>query len=689
MSEIAISLAAALILALASAAPAGSDGPSAHRYFVAPDGNDAWSGKRTAPNRQRMDGPFATLERARDAIRKLKQNGGLPPPSVTVEVRGGVYLREQPFELTTEDSGAEGSPIVYRAYRGEAVSLIAGKQVTGFRPVTDPAVLKRLDEAARGHVIQADLRALGITAFGSPKGGGLELFFQHRPMTLARWPNEGFVRILDVVGGETVDVRGTKGDRIGKFVYEGDRPTRWAGEKDVWLHGYWFWDWSDERQKVRSIDAERHIISLVPPYHSYGYHKGQWYYAFNLLAELDRPGEWYLDREVGILYFWPPAPIESGTATVSVLPSLVTMRDVSHVTFRGMTLEAARGTAIGITGGGHNQIVGCTIRNVGSWAVKVAGGADHGVVGCDISETGEGGIALEGGDRKTLTPARHVAENNHIHHYSRWNRMYQPAISLGGVGNRAAHNLIHDAPHEAIAFGGNDHVIELNEIHHVCTESNDAGAIYAGRDWTMRGTVIRHNYLHHITGFEERGCVGVYLDDMFCGTTIAGNVFYQVTRAAFIGGGRDNRVENNIFVDCKPAIHVDARAQGWAADTVDTTMKERLLAMPYQQLPWSARYPKLVPILEEDPPAPRDNVIAHNVCWGGQWDEIEGKAGPLLTLTDNLLDQDPHFVDPAHGNFQLRGDSPAYRLGFQPIPVEKIGLYRDERRASWPVRGSR
>ena len=116
-----------------------------------------------------------------------------------------------------------------------------------------------------------------------------------------------------------------------------------------------------------------------------------------------------------------------------------------------------------------------------------------------------------------------------------------------------AHNLIHDAPHIAVIFGGNNHIIEYNEIYNVCYESNDAGAIYAGRDWTMRGTVIRYNYMHHISGFKGKGCVGVYLDDMYCGTKIYGNLFYRVTRAAFIGGGRDNIVENNLFVECTPS----------------------------------------------------------------------------------------------------------------------------------------
>jgi hypothetical protein len=115
---------------------------------------------------------------------------------------------------------------------------------------------------------------------------------------------------------------------------------------------------------------------------------------------------------------------------------------------------------------------------------------------------------------------------------------------------------------------------------------------------------------------------------------------------------------------------------------VDDTMKVRLRAMPYQHPPWSQRYPKLVPILDEDPAAPRGNIIARNIGWGGQWEEIEAKARPGLTLADNLLDQDPRFVDAAKLNFQLRGDSPAYKLGFQRIPFAKIGLVRGERRAS-------
>ena len=688
-------LAGPLALLLAAAvvpAPRAAAAPEVPKtLYVATDGNDAWSGTLTAPNAEKSDGPFATLERARDAIRQLTKQGGLPTGGATVRVRGGLYQRQKAFELSAEDSGTEKTPVVYRAADGEEVRLTGGRLVTGFAPVTDPQVLQRLDEAARGKVLQADLRKLGVAEYGQAGGGGLELFFQDEPMTLARWPNDGFIHVTGLVGGNPVDVRGTKGDKTGKFMYEGERPNRWAAEKDAWVHGYWFWDWSDQRHKVESIDPAKRIIAIVPPYHGYGYRKGQWFYGFNLLCELDRPGEWYLDRQSGVLYFWPPGPVDAGRPTVSVLDTMVTMRDTSYVTLRDLTIEVARGTAVTITGGTHNRIAGCTLRNLGNWAVRIGGGNDHGVVGCDMYGLAGGGVSLSGGDRRTLTPAGHFAENNHIHHYGRWYRMYQAAVSLGGVGIRCAHNLMHDAPHQAVSFGGNDHRIEMNEIHHVCLESNDAGAIYSGRDWTMRGTVIRHNFMHHVTGFKDRGCVGVYLDDMFCGTEISGNVFYRVTRAAFIGGGRDCTVRNNVFVDCDPALHVDARAMGWAGYHVATTMTQRLKAIPYKTPPWSTRYPRLVGILEDEPAVPKGNLIAGNVSTGGRWDGVQGNARPYVNFKDNLVGEDPRFVDAAKMNFQLKDDSPVYRKvpGFKRIPFDQIGLVRDQYRSSLPEKTRR
>ncbi len=261
-------------------------------------------------------------------------------------------------------------------------------------------------------------------------------------MTLARWPNEGFTQIVDLLGPTPVDIRGTKGCREGIFTYEGDRPKRWIGAKDIMLHGYWFWDWADQRLKVESIDTEKRVITLEPePQHAYGFRKGQWYYAYNLLAELDQPGEWYLDRQTSILYFWPPGPIETGKPMISLLPNLVVMNDVSFVTLRNMTLETCRGTAVTIAGGVSNRVAACVIRNTGGWAVSLSG-KHSGVIGCDLYNLAEGGVSMSGGDRRTLTPAGLYVDNCHLHRFGRWNPICKPGVQVDGVGNRVTHNPV-------------------------------------------------------------------------------------------------------------------------------------------------------------------------------------------------------------------------------------------------------
>jgi len=660
--------------------------------YVAPNGNDAWSGRFAEPQPNGDDGPLASLVGARDRLRAIRSRQSPEPPGpLTVHLRGGMYTLAKTFELGSSDSGSKSHPVIYRNYGDEQVRVIGGRAIDRFAPVTDASILARLDESARGKVVQADLKAQGISDLGDPVAAGkrLELFFQDRPMSLARWPNEGFTQIAAVVGGELFTSHGREGDKIGKFTYEGDRPSRWKDETDIRLLGYWFWDWADAYQTVESIDTDSRVIHLKAPYHHYGYRKGQRFYAINLLAELDMPGEWYLDRSTGVLYFWPPADIKSSTAFVSMIDTIVALKDVSHVTLRGLHLEFNRGTAMVITGGSDNLVGGCTLRNIGGRAVTISGGTAHGVVGCDIHDTGDGGITLSGGDRATLTPAGHYAVNNHIHRYSRTSKTYRTGVSADGVGNRIAHNLIHDAPHMAIGLSGNEHVVEFNEVHTVCMDTDDAGAFYMGRDWTWRGNVIRHNYFHHIGSFSGHlGVQAIYLDDWASGATVYGNICYKAGRAVLIGGGRNVTVENNVFVECTPAVHIDSRGLGWAKNYFDgttNTLTERLNAVPYREPPWSTRYPELLTLYDDEPAVAKYNVVARNICVGGRWlDLADGLNDTIVRVKDNLVDTDPHFVDMASGNFDLRDDSPAFELGFQRIPVERIGVYRDDLRASWP-----
>jgi hypothetical protein len=735
-----------LAAAFAVCAMTGSvEAASTISFYMSPVGNDSWSGKLRSPNSSKTDGPFATFERARNAVRALKKAGPLPRGGATVWIRGGAYPFADSFTLTAEDSGTKDAPVVWRAFPGETAQIVGGREVTGFAAVEAPSVLNRLDPAVRGKVLRADLRAQGITDYGAitNRGGpGLEVFFRNRRMTLARWPDEGWVKIADVpqtgelvYKGELPHIRfGLPiGRHYGRFVYEGDRPSRWTDTDEIVLHGYWVWDWYDEFLHVAKIDPKTREIWIREPHSHYGYCREQRWYALNILEELDSPGEWYLDRKNGVLYFLPPSSLAEGRVFVSLLDHpLLSLENTEYVTVQSLNFEFSRGIGVSVSGGAHNLIAGCTIRNLGNTAAVIEGGVENGIQSCEIYDVAAGGAAVTGGDRKTLAPAGNYAVNNHIHDYSAWIRTYQSAITVNGVGNRIAHNLIHSAPHSGIMLGGNEHVIEYNELHTLAQQTGDVGAFYMGRDWTQRGNIIRYNYFHDLLGPGLEGVMAVYLDDWSSGTTIFGNVFCRAGRAAFIGGGRDNVVENNVFVECAPSTHVDARGLGWAKYYFDKTMDiyvntlfDRMDEMKFREPPYSTRYPELLALYGDEPAVPKYNRIVRNVSYGGRWmDLYDGVDLSLVTVKDNLIadpelirrldrgtnryvvlpltdagaadefrnagnvlvNGDPGFVDVKNRDFRLRKDSPAWKLGFKPIPFTQIGLIADEYRPASTLR---
>lgn len=718
-------------------------------FYVSPDGNDAWTGTLSEPNASRTDGPVASLQRAREIVRGTIKKG-IPKGGITVVLRGGVYQLGETFVLTSDDSGIEGSPIVWRAHPGEKVIVNGAETIAGFALV-EGSVLKRFDPPGRGKIYHTNLQSHGIKDFGSiaQRGSpGLELFFNGNRMTLARWPDSGWLRIADVPQtGDSLYNKGLDRERrfdnvpvgrhYGRITYDGDRPKRWKNPESAFLHGYWTWDWSDSFERVKSIDTGLREMTLAEPHHHYGYTRNQRYYVLNVLEELDSPGEWFLDRDSGDLYFWPPGPMDNATVTVSMLKGpMFVLDNTSHVTIREVIFEQSRGEGVKITGGSGNLIAGCTFRQLGGEAVGILGGTSNSLTSSDLYDLSLGAIRLLGGERKTLMAGNNSVVNNHIHHYSQWLRTGQYGVYIDGVANRIAHNKLHDAPFEAMYLRGNEHLIEFNEIHNVTQETGDAGAIHTGRDWTWRGNVIRHNYFHHLLGPGLHGVMAAYLDDWGSGFTIYGNVFYKAGRAAFIGGGRNNTVENNIFVECAPSVHVDARGLGWAGYYFDGTFPwlfERMDDMNFREPPYSTRYPELLELYADEPRVPKGNKIVRNVSYGGRWMDVYDFGAfdfSVVTIKDNLIADslilrrrakgekgwdpyyldidrkegydlykagdpqmkeefkdnvfmtgDPGFVDLKGGNFQLRADSPAWKLGFVRIPIEKIGLMKDEFRA--------
>lgn len=695
-------------------------------YYVSPEGNDQNSGTQQEP--------FGTLEGARNAIRTLKSSSSLPAGGVTVYLREGTYNMSSSFELTAEDSGTESSPIIYKAYNGEDVRIMGGYDIdsTGFVGVTDQTILNRLPAESRDKVLQIDLNTQGISQYGEISKAGFgwpklppapELFINNKTMTLARYPNQGYMTTGSInnqgfIPRNHVDDDPSNPGYVSPdeyinqqgpiFSYSDTRASRWTDEDEIWLFGYWKWDWADDNLKIKNLNTSSKQIEADHP-SFYGISSGKRYFAYNLLSEIDMPGEWYLDRTSGILYIYPEGDLASSKIQLSTLDvPLIRMAGTSYVTIVDITFELSRSDGIHMTNADNNLIAKCTFRRLGQRAVVIGdpssighstndpatipdGGSNNGIVACEIYETGAGGVFVAGGDRISLTPGNNYVENNHFYDFARIIRTYTPAIALKGVGNRASHNLIHNAPHFAIEFGGNDHIIENNELYNIVYETSDAGAIYTGRDWTYRGNVIRDNYIHNIPTIGGLGSHGVYLDDAMSSAEITGNVFYNISSRAFlIGGGRDNIISNNIMIDCGMSLSLDDRLLGWASDSAkapDGTHYKRLIAMPYQQEPWSSRYPELVNIWSDSPAIPKGNVITNNVIYKSGAMSIASKASQYGTINNNLTlsaSDNPGFVDEANNNFALRSDSMIYQQlpNFQAIDFDNMGLKVDAYRSN-------
>jgi len=653
------------VLTVAGGLCASSFGAGAE-LFVSPSGDDANPGTK--------EKPFATLEAARDAARSRRKSG-----PVTVRLGGGDYFRTKTFSLAQEDSGR----VSFVASPGAKVRLIGARIVKprDFARVTDKATLARISPEARKHVVRLDLAALGVRNClrwadlirNSP--GTIELFFGGKRMGLARWPNgrpATMKRVLDNNGSGKVG---------GTFEYRDDRHANWPVDRGVWVRGYWRVPWQIEIVRIAAIDARRRTVTLAARVaggigSKYARPHGSGtepYWAVNLLEELDRPGEWCIDFETKRLYFWPPAAVEKNEILISDMPEpLISLKGASHVVLRGMTLEGGLGDAITITGGAENLIDAMEIRNFGAWGVLVRGGKRHGVNACSIHDMGGGGIELSGGDRKTLTPAGHFATNNHIHHYGQVQKVYAAAVkTVNAVGNRVAHNLIHDAPHVGVLLGGNDNVLEYNEISRVCLVSNDMGGFYSYHDWTSRGNVLRYNFVH-----SSPNAHGIYFDDGDSGDIVYGNVLYRLDAGVFVGGGHDNIVTGNLAIECRKGVHIDARGVSRGYNLTHRRLVGAVKRVNHKQPPWSEKYPAMVRILEFHPDLPTGNVFRGNTWVRCERDFNRSGRKEHLRFTTFGKNAERNDILKIQNAEQLR--SALRKPPFKHVPIDKIGPRKDK-----------
>lgn len=614
-------------------------------FYVSTKGDDAAAGTRCKPWRT----PEAAAAKAAAFI---KAN---PGTAVTVLFEGGEYFLDSAVKVKALES-----PLTLAPLNRKPVTFSGQKAVTDWEP-------------AFGAVLKADLRKCGIEDFGVVAGekNRVDLYFDGVRQQIARWPDEGFTNGGKAVGPtekeETwIHVHGTN---EGMIEYTDPRIEKWVEEKDPQLFGYWYWDWCGVYHKPASVDTVKHVLTVDQPFHKHGYRDNCRFYGFNLLCELDSPGEYYIDREEGVIY-WYPQPgfdAEDPRTAVSVFgrSSLINIIKCKNLTVRDINLVGARNDGIHIKGGENVTVDGCHIECIGNNAISIEGGSGHKVTGCLIEQLGCGGIIATGGNRKTLEPAGFEVCDDIIRDFTLYQRTYAPAVGFTGCGMSIHHNRFQNSPSSALGIYGNDIDISFNQIFDVVTESDDQGGLDCYYNYSFRRIVLKNNYWRNIRGGMFAGAAAIRFDDIISGQVVEGNVFEGCGGAGFgavqINGGKDNRISGNLFYDCHYAVScIPWSEQDWRNKYMwqEGKMTE---VDAFSEL-YLSRYPELKEPLHE-------NISRNYVS-----DNLAVKVGALflngnrnVVSNNTVIDKD---VQPLSYYLQ---DSVLSKYGIEPIPFDEIG----------------
>ena len=590
--------------------------------------------------------PGESLAAARDKVRALPE--GVRRQGVEIVLLPGDHVLPDTLLLDANDGGLSAeSPVVWRGENGARVVGGFRVEASRFRPVEEQEVLRKIPAEARGKVVVADVSAdipgeLGD--FPDQFSGEYPpplVFAGHAFATPARWPNEGYALFSRQVERGSQDAKRRNLYYGGAFVFDDQRAARWDFSAGVWLNGYWTHDWDNASVRAGRWGSEggtngvMRLAGGVP----YGVMSGTWgpserrFCAFNMIEELDAPGEWWIDRKRKLVYIVPPkgalSEADEIVLALSRRPLVKGGGALSHIAFENIAFEYSAGDGLRLSGS-DIHVRNCRVSCCGGSGVVLHGDGNS-VSGCEITQMGQSGVKVDGGDRRRLAPAGTSVDGNDIHGFGIVRRTYAPGIAVDGCGMSVRRNRIYDAPHSAVIYGGNEHLFESNEVYHVMLETGDAGAFYTGRDWTSAGNVLRYNFLHDLgpgsaggqageeAAVSGESTMGFYFDDCDCGDAVYGNTFHRVARGIMIGGGREHPVSWNVFSCCNIGLSIDCRGMTWKQWNTPGggwNLEEKAQKFDYTNGVWAAKYPWLAKIMQDHPREPLYNPVKGNVFVG-------------------------------------------------------------------------
>ncbi|MBN1674586.1 MAG: right-handed parallel beta-helix repeat-containing protein [Kiritimatiellae bacterium] len=684
----------------------GQESSSRLALYVSPEGNDAWSGRIPLPNRRRTDGPLATVRAALAVLRRERKDAA-SKTGATIQLRGGLHFLAEPLLFTHQDSGSPwrcgccaewkgmwDTGLVVRAYRNEKPILSGGRAVTGWtkRPLNGRKVwCAEIPEVRDGTWYFRQLWVNGKR--------------RSRP-TL---PRRGFYRVQRYA--REVDQKAmfwARGDD--RFIYAGhDLLPSWRNLQDVEivLFNYWL----ENRMAIRDVRADERLAVLDRKTHCSmlndqkvnGESVGACYRVENVFEALGRPGEWYLDRAEGRLYYLPMPGEDMRNARV-IAPRLDRILEIrgnspdkepaQSVCFRGVTFAhtewrypagkaGSNQAACDVTGAVRIanargiRFEDCRLEHLGSYGIECAESTrDIAVIGCTIRDTGAGGVKVWHGCTRTLISDNELRDGGHV---------FASAVGIligQSSGNVVRHNHIHGFQYSGISVGwdwyyreGNAYgnVIAYNHIHHIGgrTLSDLAGIYTLG---VSPGSRISHNLIHDIRDRREGvGCWGIYLDQSSSYYLIQHNIVYRTRAGGFFQHfGINNEVRNNIF-----ALSEEMQVRVSHNEPQNTLCFQNNIVYFRTGALWQKRTWKGI--------AGNHERVDGNLYFNANGGALDFAGMTFAQWRAAGFDRngrvaDPLFNDPEKGDFRLNRKSPAFTLGFVEFDLAGVGPRRRKER---------
>ena len=707
------------------------------KIFVSTVGDDSWDGSEEEPLR--------TLEKAIDVANEMREDSD---KLIEILLREGTYSVTNTIKII--NSQKDDSLLKISAYQDEKVTINAGVDIplSAMNIADSDFTNAIIDKPNAGSVLQYNLKDAQIEDFGEislrghlisdEKEAQAELSLNGEVQKLAGWPNGEYTGLIKPIDSNEYGKRTKSGIANGcSFKVNYDRPSQWSKPEQAWLSGTIGPNYEFDYYPVSRFDSKEKRVYLsrgaLEKYYTEPYYRFE-----NVPEELDEPGEYYIDRQSGMLYFYPPedAPKDSVLTITMSTPTLDVSRKApnsmfriensKNIVFENLIFKGGRGSAITGKNNSNIKFINCEINSFGENGIRFDASTDITISDCKIHDVGQDGILFVScGNYQTLSPSNIVVSNNDIYNFARLERSYKTGIDFGYrcVGATAANNHIYNGPHAGMIFYGVNNDIYGNEFDHLVTEFSDMDALYCNNSnypWE-RGNKIHNNYFHDIgkssmNGRHQINVRAIRTDNRGCGLNIYENLFYNIGDGgngngnncigAITAEGTRNRIFNNLFVDCNEAYfntlqykEIETADDGTlypdtiinssgveVANTINGAKVADLKKQMEKYLPvYGKQFPELYNYFYEHPNMSKTNEFKNNMIinisiplsnFNGTQNEEGFRGSQMLTAASGnyVSTSDPGFVSYDNGNLELSSSATSLVEGLPKFEMSSFGI---------------